>query len=500
MADLYKKQDRLHIVLLAVLLAIVSVLTVFVPWLWLIGGLAAIFFLWLAFSNPVFTLLLLVFGAQYAPLLAKILENKIPYYVAVVAPLPVAMAVVWAKWRKDGRVLLDISAIRGAVLLLFGTFVVQLFNPWIPSLEGALSDLVRIFAPMGVFFACAVTDLNDRWLRGLFVVVAVNTFVAAAYGVSQAFLGWLPFEQAWARSIGAHGFVPGLDLQRRPPSVTFYSATAAIYLSTLFWLLVGLGTRETRLSRYRLPFYALLGLTVFAIVLTLTRGIWLAFGLSLALGGGIGFLRWWRAVGSKLDINWYPIGIFLLVIVVILGASTAYFVDTQPSLLRESGGVAARFASILDWRTYAYAGTAVGSRLTTWKRFLSSIGAWEFLSGYGLGNFGAAGARFAAQRSFSQTTVDNFYITTLLTGGLLSLLALWWLLWRSLRTGLQIALDATDRKRWVMGMAMACVIALFGFAFLTGDYLDAYPANLFFWLCLGLLDRLAKERVLCDGI
>jgi len=154
----------------------------------------------------------------------------------------------------------------------------------------------------------------------------------------------------------------------------------------------------------------------------------------------------------------------------------------------EGGGPLQRLASAFSTSTYS-GGGAVAGRIQSWFYFLQLFDWQNALTGYGLGTVGAGGQRYRELLLFSIPIVDNYYLTLIVTTGIVGLIVFLWVLLGAIRYGLKGRYYSDPLIRST-SIAIAAILLAFSLVFLTGDYLDTYPPNLYFWFLLGVLMKL----------
>lgn len=312
------------------------------------------------------------------------------------------------------------------------------------------------------------TNMRQRLVWGLTSFITVLLLAAWQWFFAQdsAVLRFDPVARVW---------IPRLSSILAHPSIFGeYVITAASLLVPLF-----LFTKKVAL---RTTYAILFALSVIAIFLSYSRGVWL--GLAAALGV-ITLIYVIRLVRQNIGVKKLTsYGLVVLVVLSILGAGALRFTP--------AGGFV---RSIVD-PTYG----SNEERLTFFVRLIAPTTTTQAIFGRGLGdvleqNFRsvdletydiATGAARSVQLTKNRTLVDNQYLKTFVEMGVVGLVLYGWIYWRLIVAAVRKAL--TDSKPiislWSLGFLAAFMIQA-----LVIDIWDIFPTNALFWIITALLSQ-----------
>lgn len=386
-----------------------------------------------------------------------------------------------------GLHLLD-AALRGRARvgwadLLFAGFVglafVQMFNPNVPGLQAGAEGF-RKFAYMGVAFYAGRHMLaapEVGWLQRLLLILSGPI---ALYAIKQFFLpSAIDYRIIDLATADPVTYLMGGRL--RP----FATLPGPFHLG-LYLVATGLLAVRLLLGRRLRPIWALalvglLALQMTALIMTRTKGNWVAMGAGvlllalLASGSAAGLLQRARRLAAALALAGL-LGAILLGLA--LSGRFPVLSDALSAVLDP-----------LNAPTFVY-------RVQLWQQEMlpamsaSPLFGWGTSSaGEGLGNLyaGVPGARyFASHNLYFKITLELGAVGLALFLGLVGLCL--WRGWRVARGRVSAGLPA-ETTQWALAVVVGFLIAG-----LAAPVLDAYPANYYFWLLLGLLARAPRDR------
>ncbi|HBV96281.1 MAG TPA: polymerase [Desulfotomaculum sp.] len=302
--------------------------------------------------------------------------------VFIIAAWPVQMAV-------RGHLSYRYTGLELPLLIYLG-FTLFLFFMRSPNISLAIEGL-RVYLEYMIWFLVGSNlILNRKQFNALVKGLIAVAVLVSAYGIFQYITG-VSTPESWVDK--AEGSVSRVYSIVVSPNVLgsllllFIPVTAAQMLNS-----------TGRLGRF--IYLAALAAQLACLVLSSSRGAWLAFGASAAI-----FCLMYKPR-----------------LMVLLAAAATAAINLVPS-------IAARLGYLFS---PAYlASSSRGGRLALWTMAYN-----KFLYSPVLGSgFGTYGGAVAARRVPGSTYVDNFYLKTLVESGLIGLLALLWVLFEVFRHG-----------------------------------------------------------------
>lgn len=259
----------------------------------------------------------------------------------------------------------------------------------LPHLDLGLEGLRATFEYMLAFLIALNLVRDAGEIRAILRFAAALAVPASLYGIYQYLTG-APMPESWV-SISE-------DIRTRAYSIVGSPNGLGDYLGLMIPICLGLAYQE-RGARGRLLWLGAAAVLAAGLLLTFSRGAWLA----LVLGMGV--------MAMLLDRR--LLALFLAM--AILGA----FVPPVTKRL-----------AVLASPDYWKAAATYGGRLYRWNQAYQQVNR-DPLAGAGVGKFGGA----VAARRLGTLYTDNYYAKTLAETGTAGLLAFLWLMWRVGRTG-----------------------------------------------------------------
>lgn len=310
------------------------------------------------------------------------------------------------------------------------------------SLAIGVEGLRATFEYMVVFFFAAnLVESRQEMKRYLYVASGLAA-VGAAYGVYQYVIG-APMPEGWVEVQET--------IRTRAYSVIGSPNGLGDYMALMTPVTLGLAYDERGWWRRGL-LLAATGLIGLALLLTFSRGAWLA----LAAAAG--------AIALTLDRR--------LLVALVLGAVVATV--AVPPVTQRVGHI---FSGEYLAKSMAY-----GGRLYRWNQAYEQM-LHAPLSGAGVGQYGGA----VAARRLGVPYTDNYYAKVAAESGLAGLAALLWLVYRSTRLGGEAAriLRSGANRGMAAGLWGAVLVVIFHNA--VENIFEIPFLNTYFWFTVGLL-------------
>jgi putative inorganic carbon (HCO3(-)) transporter len=350
---------------------------------------------------------------------------------------------------------LDLSLLGFLAVLLFSTFLS-------PAVWTSLAGYRKLWL-VGAFFVTyhLVRNPQEGWqLVSLMVIVAI---AVAVYGIMQHFTGIDLAKQLVGKKSTLTPFWPdrgaGFRIKGLSPSGITYAHSLAFPLT---FLTVRLFASDLRWKE-RLMLLGGWGLLIFALLFSLTRGVWLAY---LVVLGVLGVIKGGRAVLAVGACG------------VLLGLS----------LLGAGSGVRERVAQVFDLKANV-------GRSQIWQANLDMIKDRPWF-GWGYGNYRKFRDPYYQRYPEADTTAHahNNFLQMWVDGGLVGLGAFLFLFWVILRAGWQayhlLPVEAEPLRSLALGGALSVLGFLLG-GLTQYNFGDA-EVVIVFWATAGLIMR-ARE-------
>ncbi|MFZ5596405.1 MAG: O-antigen ligase family protein [Bacillota bacterium] len=424
----------------------------------------------------------------------SLLRRSAPYSRALNLPLPAAVS--------HSRVLGAIGGIRveSALWLLISYPVVDYLIRNIPSLSsfaGSWDELLLLFIVLAWPVQMAVRGKITFRHTGLDIPILVYTGIAiflffmrsldvslALEGIrvyleymlwffvgSNLLLNRRQFDALTRGAVavgvlvslvGIYQYVTGVQMpaewvDQAEEGVTrvFSIVTSPNVLGSLLLFFIPLALARMLIAKNRqsrLAYLSALGVLLACMVMTYSRGAWLALAVSITVMGLLYSPRLIIAMGVG-------------------GLAGILFVP----------GISSRLSYMLS-PAYMASSQRAG-RIARWTLGLEKLTENPFL-GTGFGNFGGA---VAARRIPGSYYVDNFYLKTAVESGLIGLLALIWLLVGALRCGYDAFKKISDGSLKIMAAAILAGLTGVVTHNLVENIFEVPMMTTYFWLMAGIL-------------
>ncbi|MCU1321248.1 MAG: hypothetical protein JWM43_897 [Acidobacteriaceae bacterium] len=353
-----------------------------------------------------------------------------------------------------------------ALLALMAIMIVEMFNPRQGSIvvgfSGALFYIIPIF-----WFWIARNYATDRMMFLLFYRVFLPIGILdGLLGVAQAYIGFFPWEKAWALKLGSQYIYTAGHLRSFG-----FSTGASEFASTL---LIASVCVMAAIFAGRRTYVLLLPILIAASILASSRGLIVKLLFASAM-------IW--AVRSKGGRNWLPRLIFALVLgfgLTMYSASQAGGDDTGTTTKKSTT------AEIATQHVTKGLANPLEAKSSTagvhWQIFVGGIvKGFTYPIGTGIGAVTLGAGKFTtggATTGSSEVDISDAFITMGFVGGFLYL----FIIYKVFR----LAFLYVRKGSLIMSLAyVGCLAALFGGWLALGQYSTA-P---FVWFCIGSLVR-----------
>lgn len=407
-------------------------------------------FLILLFLSPFLGIVKGLTGVRYSPL---IFDLALLLLVA-----SVLAEAIFARSIKINIVILSI-----AFFLILG--LVQILNPNVPSLLAGLEGFRATAFQATAFFAGLYLIRSKKQIQSIMGVLTVSAFIVGIYGVKQFF-----WPSAVDLKIVETSLASPISYQVTGKLRAFSTLSGPFHLGIFMVLATLLLVNQSRLKNnfYRITLMTVL---IFALILTITRTNW------MAMIGGVLFLMIVSVFVKKEDRSIRPILIAVSIFVaafLIIYALPTHFSDPALQYL----------SSLKDIEsTSRYQGT-----LESWRNTIIPA-MIENPFGYGTGSAGDGVNQKFMKKSF---TSHNVFLKIGLELGLLGLVIFTAIVYLVFIQGIAVLRKLNDEfykktATWILSFIFAVLIAG-----ISTPIIDAYPANLYFWLLIGVLINLRE--------
>lgn len=346
-------------------------------------------------------------------------------------------------------------------LALMVVMLLQVFNPKQGGLIVGVAGGIFLIAPL-VWFWVGRTFFTEELMRMLLFKILTPLAVAAMLvGFVQVFYGYFPYQMAWY-DIAGYTALGTVETGLAP--ISFFASGTE---HGSFLITVGIALWATFLLRNKTSILLLLPL-LFGVMLTGSRGpVVKILGMAVVL---------WALMGRN-KAAWVPRGLLALVV---CGIGFAWSMSQVGSL--GLGGAAQskleRQALLLD------EGTSEGGTIAVHTSLLLHGYEAAFTNplGYGLGASSKAAVKFGSAFRPTETDIGDVMMTTGLVGGVIYHVMIVLIALTAIRYWL--------RTRSVLALAFVGILGV-NFSLWLGGGL--YAVSSILWLCIGALDRLARD-------
>lgn len=363
----------------------------------------------------------------------------------------------------------------GMIDLLFGLFFtlafLQMFNPNVPNLQAGIEGF-RKFAFMSIAFYIGRHMLQTRHFSFLRVTLMIVSVPVALYGLKQFFfISAIDYRMVELATADISTYFMGGWL--RPFSTLPGPFHLGLYLMVLAMLfIVRLGDKTQKLSRRSL-ITAVLVLQLIVLLMTRTKGNWGGFLVGLVILLILQTHSSWKLIVKIGGLTLLGGGIVTLIL--------AFVSETASKVLTD-----AIFAI-----THPLQAPTFQFRLQLWQETVIPALLQHPWIGYGTSSAGEGLQNLYAGTPSLFFFSHNLFIKILLELGALGLVLFLIIAsnslytgWKSLRSKDILPKANKEILQWSIAVVFSFLVA--GIVIPT---LDAYPANYYFWLLLGLLSQ-----------
>jgi len=297
-----------------------------------------------------------------------------------------------------------------------------------------------------IFFAGACLVRNRRTADMLLTLAVIIAAAVAIHGIYQYMAG-IPMPGRWVDSAES--------LRTRAFSIVGSPNALGSYMALMIPISLGQMMASSNWFK-RFGFLGAAGVMAICLMVTFSRGAWLALAGSLAVIGIIYDRRLLYAGAVA--------AVLVLLFVPSVSHRITYMFTDQYWMKSAENGRIGRWLNAYDQMRY------------------------DPLFGVGQGHYGGA----VAQRHFGTTYVDNYYAKTAAETGLIGLGTLLWLLVTALRQALKAWRSVGDRRLQyaVLGLFAGCLAVAFHNA--VENIFEIPFLNLYFWFMMGLIFALVQ--------
>ncbi len=373
------------------------------------------------------------------------------------------------------------SRLAGLVSLLAAIYFLQVFNPLQGGLSVGLSGAMFVLIPLLWFYFAQV--IKPEFLLTAFRVIIVLGLITSLYGLYQLSFGFPAFEQYWVDNTDFYNSISVGKVERA--LATFSSAEEwGRYVE--IGALIAFGFAAQAANRMRRAGWSLCG-GVLSLMLLFTGQRTAMFGLIfgflvLVLMGA----RNWRAAVSR--------GFLLLAPALLIGVLAK--APTNDDMLDH--GDDERAKALLS---HTARGTlnptkeeSLNERLTNWTYLATDVIPYRPL-GMGLGATSVGAWRYGGGE-VDLPPIDSYFISSVLTCGIPTVLLLIWILfkatstsWRSYRAAEP---GSSEARLWRIAGAIMPVLILNN---MFGNTFTLYSVAPFGWLLVGWISTYGVAKV-----
>ncbi len=384
------------------------------------------------------------------------------------AALVALLAANFAERMLRNRLKIGILDLFAAIFIMIA--ILEVFNPNIPSFQAGLEGF-RKFAFMTIGFFIGRYLVNITTLKRLVKALLIGSFIISLYGIKQFMLpSALDYRLIDLSTSSPITYMMGGHI--RAFSTMSGPFQLGIYLVCVLLLLLAIW----QYYPYRRLWVVVLSAPLLvALIMTVTKSNWAGL-----LAGALTLLILNSKKPLRLAKRLFSLGFIILGI----GFLSLWITSAVPELQTLNDGLHA-LLNPFDAPTFKF-------RLDLWNETVIPLMRNSPWFGYGTGSAGEGLGNLFENTSSVYIISHNLYFKVQLELGLLGFLSFFGFLlytlariWR-IRPHLQSPFTKVVSD-WTLAFAVSIAVAG-----LTGAILDAYPANLIFWLLLGSSTRLLQ--------
>lgn len=344
-------------------------------------------------------------------------------------------------------------------LLLFFIMVVQMFNP----LQGGLIVGVGggkfwLIPMLWVFFSMF---LNQKGIKKILIAVFLLGFIAALYGIKQAFWGFSGFEKKWLYYTISINKFSALSVHSVIRPFSFFPSPHEY--GTFLMLVVIIGFSLILFRSYRYQVFLILLVIFYAAVLLSSRGIFFFVFL--------GFLFMLNLVSKRKRFT-FGMTLMVLILYVIVASS----VDYRFTLSAIPVGIPRLYTHVISGILDPFAKTStLWMRIYLIKNLPNTIAKYPL--GVGIGATSLAGWKFGGL-----TALGEISLVSLIKGGsVLSGLLYIVLVILAIKNGI---IKYNKSSKWIYVVITGII-----FTYFLGGSLTLYSTTPVYWLLIGYILR-----------
>lgn len=365
------------------------------------------------------------------------------------------------------------SRLTRSTLIFLGVCLLQVANPFSSLTIGLYGFRVFGYYTLA-FFLGQYLLRSERDIRRFMALSLTMSSLVALYGLWQQFIAVPPWDKVWVLEFipePPYSWLAGAEfswrelrkfsLLKTPVSTALFYVFNILFCVTLYqWK-----------RRFRFILIALVLLS--ALVFTYIRGGWLALASAMIIVAGL----WWLRRGSS---SKSPSFITVVLLLAMLGGLVYLGLKLSAPIAATLGsGLGRRLSSLADPLNTS----EIQARLQMWER------AWALVRmhplGVGIGATGGVGQRFSG---FG--VVDNLYLKLCVELGWAGVLLFGMVIWQASRHAWYVYVQSQNvfhRLIAISAMGFISVILVDG---IVAPSLEYDIAAIYFWLWLGVLDRI----------
>lgn len=406
--------------------------------------------------------LAIITGLSYLAIMGDVRRALIPLLgwsgkdpLLLVGPVVVVVLLVGPLAR--GRLQLDTQLSRWVAGLMV-IMVLQMFNPKQGGLAVGVAGALFYVVPLLWFWVGRAYGSAELLKVKLYRVTVPIAVAGCLLGLYQAFVGLLPYQQAWVdvagyRALNVGGYTRAFSFFTSAAEYTHYMGVAFVVIWAGF------------LSRYRPSYAILLPLLGGGILLAGTRTVVILTLLSCTV--------LWAIQGRSIS-AWLP----RLAVGAVIGATGLLGVLPFLSGGDGSAGAAidhqvAGFTDVENSTLSTHTGLFVGGILRGFRAPL----------GHGLGATTNAASQFGGEALGTERDLSNMFVSLGVIGGLVYAVLIGLVLWRT-------ALLWRD-TRGVASLALMGILVVELGLWLYGSH---YAITALIWFCIGSMDRVTVRE------